>query len=323
MSTSSPELAAQLAAASSHLQQVRTEIARVIVGQGDLIHRLLVSLVARGHVLLEGLPGLAKTASVSALAQATHCQFSRIQFTPDLLPGDITGSLIYDPLKGTYSTRTGPIFANLVLADEINRAPSKVQSALLEAMQERRVSLGDTTFELGPRFLVAATQNPLEQEGTHPLPEAQWDRFLFKVRVRSVSAEAELSVLTSEWNELPTEPLLLDAEELLALRAAAAQVHIDERLLRYVVELARTTRGEGTSSHPLRYGVSTRGTLALRDAARTKAILDGRHYVHLEDLHDLIESVWAHRIGLTYEVLAEGESAESVLQKILRTVPAP
>ena len=306
------------------LRRAFTEaFARHVVGQDAVAELFLNAAITGGHLLLEGMPGVAKTRSALVASKLLGLRFQRISFTPDLLPSDLTGAVIWNPAKGEFSVRQGPVFTEFLLADEINRAPSKVQSALLEAMQERRVSLGDTTFELGPRFLVAATQNPLEQEGTHPLPEAQWDRFLFKVRVRSVSAEAELSVLTSEWNELPTEPLLLDAEELLALRAAAAQVHIDERLLRYVVELARTTRGEGTSSHPLRYGVSTRGTLALRDAARTKAILDGRHYVHLEDLHDLIESVWAHRIGLTYEVLAEGESAESVLQKILRTVPAP
>ena len=332
MSTPSPELAAQLAAASSHLQQVRTEIARVIVGQGELIHRLLVSLVARGHVLLEGLPGLAKTASVSALAQATHCQFSRIQFTPDLLPGDITGSLIYDPLKGTYSTRTGPIFANLVLADEINRAPSKVQSALLEAMQERQVTIGDQTWALPKPFLVLATQNPIEQEGTYPLPEAQMDRFMMKVIVGYPSAAEELVILDRMASTAPS--LKLDAvvspEEILTYQSLVNQIHVDPLVREYIVRIVIATReaASGAGVAPelkrlVRIGASPRATINLTLAARACALLEGRDHVTPDDVKLIAPDVLRHRILLTYEAEAEEVTSRTIVQTLLSKVRVP
>lgn len=332
MSTPTPELAAQLAAASRHLQQVRTEIARVIVGQGDLIHRLLVSLVARGHVLLEGLPGLAKTASVSSLAQATHCVFSRIQFTPDLLPGDITGSLIYDPVKGTYSTRTGPIFANLVLADEINRAPSKVQSALLEAMQERQVTIGDQTWPLPKPFLVLATQNPIEQEGTYPLPEAQMDRFMLKVIVGYPTAAEELVILDRMASTAPT--LKLDAvvspEEILTYQALVNEIHVDPLVRDYIVRLVIATReaATGTGVAPelkrlVRIGASPRATINLTLAARACALLEGRDHVTPDDVKLIAPDVLRHRILLTYEAEAEEVTTETIVKTLLGKVRVP
>ena len=332
MSTPSPELAAQLTAASTHLQQVRTEIARVIVGQSDLIHRLLVSLVARGHVLLEGLPGLAKTASVSSLAQATHCQFSRIQFTPDLLPGDITGSLIYDPVKGTYSTRTGPIFANLVLADEINRAPSKVQSALLEAMQERQVTIGDQTWPLPKPFLVLATQNPIEQEGTYPLPEAQMDRFMLKVIVGYPSAAEELVILDRMASTAPNLQLnaVVSPEEILGFQSLVNQIHVDPLVRDYVVRLVIATRdaaaGKGVSpelKRLVRIGASPRATINLTLAARACALLEGRDHVTPDDIKLIAPDVLRHRILLTYEAEAEEITTETIVQTLLGKVRVP
>jgi MoxR-like ATPase len=332
MSTPSPELAAQLTAASLHLQQVRTEIARVIVGQSDLIHRLLVSLVARGHVLLEGLPGLAKTASVSSLAQATHCQFARIQFTPDLLPGDITGSLIYDPVKGTYSTRTGPIFANLVLADEINRAPSKVQSALLEAMQERQVTIGDQTWPLPKPFLVLATQNPIEQEGTYPLPEAQMDRFMLKVIVGYPSAAEELVILDRMASTAPNLQLnaVVSPEEILGFQSLVNQIHVDPLVRDYVVRLVIATRdaaaGKGVSpelKRLVRIGASPRATINLTLAARACALLEGRDHVTPDDIKLIAPDVLRHRILLTYEAEADEITTESIVQTLLGKVRVP
>ena len=244
----------------------------MIVGQQELIHRLLVGLVARGHILLEGLPGLAKTASVSALARATDCQFSRIQFTPDLLPGDITGTLIYDPVQGTYSTRQGPIFANLVLADEINRAPSKVQSALLEAMQERQVTIGDKTWPLPEPFLVLATQNPIEQEGTYPLPEAQMDRFMLKVVVGYPSAEEELIILDRMASTRPQLSIdsVVKPEEISAYQTLVNTIHVDPLVRDYIVRLVVATReaaaGSGVApelKRLVRIGASPRATINL------------------------------------------------------------
>jgi MoxR-like ATPase len=332
MSNSSPEPVAQLQAASEHLARVRTEVGRVIVGQRELIHRLLVSLVARGHVLLEGLPGLAKTASVSALAQATHCQFSRIQFTPDLLPGDITGSLIYDPVKGTYSTRTGPIFANLVLADEINRAPSKVQSALLEAMQERQVTIGDQTWPLPKPFLVLATQNPIEQEGTYPLPEAQMDRFMLKVIVGYPSAAEELVILDRMASTAPNLSLsaVVSPEEILGYQALVNQIHVDALVKDYIVRLVIATReaaaGKGVApelKRLVRIGASPRATINLTLAARACALLEGRDHVTPDDVKLIAPDVLRHRILLTYEAEAEEVTTDSIVQTLLGKVKVP
>jgi len=328
----SPELTAQLKAAAEHLQRVRTEVGRVIVGQRELVHRLLVGLVARGHILLEGLPGLAKTASVSALARATHCQFSRIQFTPDLLPGDITGTLIYDPVKGTYSTRQGPIFANLVLADEINRAPSKVQSALLEAMQERQTTIGDRTWSLPEPFLVLATQNPIEQEGTYPLPEAQMDRFMLKVIVGYPTAEEELVILDRMASTRPSFDLdaVVSPEEIVGYQGLVNQIHVDPLVKDYIVRLVIATReaaaGRGVApdlKRLVRIGASPRATINLTLAARACALLEGRDHVTPDDVKLIAPDVLRHRVLLTYEAEAEDVGTESIVQTLLGKVKVP
>jgi MoxR-like ATPase len=332
MSNSSPELTAQLKAAAEHLQQVRSEVGKFIVGQRELVHRLLVGLVARGHLLLEGLPGLAKTAAVSCLARSTHCQFQRIQFTPDLLPGDITGTLIYDPIKGTYSTRQGPIFANLVLADEINRAPSKVQSALLEAMQERQVTIGDKTWPLPEPFLVLATQNPIEQEGTYPLPEAQMDRFMLKVIVGYPSADEELLILDRMASTRPAFDLqaVVSPEEIIGYQAMVNQIHVDKLVKDYVVRLVIATReaaaGKGVApdlKRLVRIGASPRATINLTLAARACALLEGRDHVTPDDVKLIAPDVLRHRILLTYEAEAEEVTTESIVTTLLGKVKVP
>lgn len=323
---------ARVRAAADHLNQVRDQVGRVIVGQRDLVHRLLVSLVARGHVLLEGLPGLAKTATVNALARATRCAFARIQFTPDLLPGDITGTLVYDPVSGAYSTRKGPIFANLVLADEINRAPSKVQSALLEAMQERQVTIGDGTWPLPAPFLVLATQNPIEQEGTYPLPEAQMDRFMLKVLVGYPTAEEELVILDRMASTNPSMAVdpVVSPEELVAYQELVNQIHLDRLVREYIVRLVVATReaaGGGGATPELkrfiRIGSSPRATINLALAARACALLDGRDHATPDDVKRIAPDVLRHRLILTYEAEADEVSADSLIQTILGKVPVP
>ncbi len=328
----SPDLLPQLRAASEHLLKVRSEMGRVIVGQKELIHRLLVGLVARGHILLEGLPGLAKTASVSTLARATHCRFSRIQFTPDLLPGDITGTLIYDPVQGTYSTRQGPIFANLVLADEINRAPSKVQSALLEAMQERQVTIGDRTWPLPEPFLVLATQNPIEQEGTYPLPEAQMDRFMLKVVVGYPTAAEELIILDRMASTQPdtTVDAVVSPEEITGYQKLVNRIHVDPLVRDYIVRLVVATRdaATGTGVAPelkrlVRIGASPRATINLTLASRACALIEGRDHVTPDDVKQIAADVLRHRILLTYEAEADEVTTESLVKTILGKVKVP
>jgi MoxR-like ATPase len=297
-----------------------------------LVHRLLVALVARGHILLEGLPGLAKTASVSALAKATACLFSRIQFTPDLLPGDITGTLIYDPVQGVYSTRQGPIFANLVLADEINRAPSKVQSALLEAMQERQVTIGDKTWPLPEPFLVLATQNPIEQEGTYPLPEAQMDRFMLKVVVGYPTADEELLILDRMASTRPqfTLDAVVTPEEISAYQALVNTIHVDPLVRDYIVRLVVATReaaaGKGVApelKRLVRIGASPRATINLTLAARACALIEGRNHATPDDVKRIAPDVLRHRILLTYEAEAEEVTTESLVQTLLSKVKVP
>lgn len=329
MSNVSPVLQEKAQAAAAHLRDVRTEIGRVIVGQKQLIDRLLVSLIARGHVLLEGLPGLAKTATINCLGRASHCTFSRIQFTPDLLPGDITGTLIYDPVKGTYTTRQGPIFANLVLADEINRAPSKVQSALLEAMQEHQVTIGDTTFPLPQPFLVMATQNPIEQEGTYPLPEAQMDRFMLKVVVGYPSEAEERIILDRMATTRPDFRLesKVTPEEILGMQELVNQVYVDETVKNYVIKLVFATRAVekiDASLKPLiRIGASPRATINLTLAARAWALLEGRAYVTPDDIKAIAPDVMRHRILLTYEAEADQITTDNILTNLLGKVSVP
>ena len=322
----------QLSLAAEHLAKVRAEITRVIVGQHELVHRLLVSLVARGHVLLEGLPGLAKTATVNSLARATHCSFARLQFTPDLLPGDITGTLVYDPVQGTYSTRKGPIFANLVLADEINRAPSKVQSALLEAMQERQVTIGDQSWPLPDPFLVLATQNPIEQEGTYPLPEAQMDRFMLKVVVGYPSQAEELEILDRMGTTKPDFRLdsVVNPSELIEYQGLINQIHVDPLIRDYIVRLVISTRQAVEGSGPglelkrfIRIGASPRATINLSLAARGCALLEGRDHVTPEDVKRIAPDVLRHRILLTYEAEAEDVRTDQLIQTLLSKVKVP
>jgi MoxR-like ATPase len=309
------------------LRLVEAEIGKVLVGQRDLVRRLLVALLCDGHVLLEGLPGLAKTTVVKALAAAISASFKRIQFTPDLLPADIIGSRMYE--HGTFTTRLGPIVAQIVLADEINRAPAKVQAALLEAMQERQITIGDESHRLPSPFLVLATQNPIEQEGTYPLPEAQTDRFLLKVRVGYPSAAEEKVVLERALLRLqPTVTPVLSLEALAAAREAVAAVHLDERLRDYCVTLVRATRdpkaaGLKELAGLIQTGASPRAVIALAQAARAHAFLEGRGFTTPQDVKALAPEVLRHRIAPSYEAEAEGLDADALIARLLEHVPVP
>jgi MoxR-like ATPase len=313
----------------SRLQPVYEEVERVLVGQRRLIDRLLMGLLTGGHILLEGVPGLAKTLSIRTLAHALQLDYRRIQFTPDLLPADLLGTMIYNPRSGEFTVRKGPIFTQILLADEINRAPAKVQSALLEAMEEKQVTLGDASYQLAQPFLVLATQNPIEQEGTYPLPEAQVDRFMLKLVVDYPSKEDECEIVKRIAVLEATEAVrpVLSAEAIAALRDAVRQVYVDERIQRYVVDLVRATRGPGATSDSqaiyLRLGASPRAAIFLTRAARFQAFLEGRSYVLPEDVKAVAGDVLSHRFVLTYEAEADDISAQSILQKILDQLPVP
>ena len=314
----------------SPLDPVLQECRKVIVGQPMLLDRLLVALLCRGHVLLEGLPGLAKTRTIKTLAAASHMAFRRIQFTPDLLPSDVVGTLIYDPRDLTFTPKKGPIFANLVLADEINRAPSKVQAALLEAMEERQVTLGDESHSLPEPFLVLATQTPLEQEGTFPLPEAQMDRFLFKLRVDYPGQAEEVEVLRrADGAEERVHPIV-DALEIIQAGAQSQQVRMDEAIRNYIVRLVQATRITGKPEGKawkgrelLRCGASPRASLALQSASKAHAYLRGRDHVLPQDIADLAPDVLRHRILLTFESEADGVTTDEVITQLLHAVPRP
>ena len=303
------------------------ECRKVIVGQPMLLNRLMVALLVPGHVLLEGLPGLAKTRTIKTLASASRMHFRRIQFTPDLLPSDVVGTLVFDPRNLTFTPKKGPIFANLLLADEINRAPSKVQSALLEAMEERQVTLGEESFALPDPFLVLATQNPLEQEGTFPLPEAQMDRFLFKLRVDYPNHQEEGEVLRrADGHEEPLVPVLT-GEEILEGSRRARTVRLDEAIRTYIVNLVQATRpGQGKAwkgRELLRCGASPRASLALQAASKALAYLAGRDHVLPEDVVQLAPDVLRHRLLLTYESEADGVTTDQVIQALVGAVPRP
>jgi MoxR-like ATPase len=329
MSEEKEVLKGKVREAAEHLASVRAEVQKLIVGQHALIDRLLICLIARGHVLLEGLPGLAKTLTINALARSSHCSFARIQFTPDLLPADITGTLIFDPVKGTYSTRTGPIFANLVLADEINRAPSKVQSALLEAMQEHQVTIGDQTFQLPEPFLVLATQNPIEQEGTYPLPEAQMDRFMLKVVVGYPSENEERLILDRMSTTKPKFSLtsVVTPQEILGMQDLVNQIYVDQQIKDYVIKLVLATRQgdrlQADLKRLVRCGASPRATINLTLAGRAHALLQGRAHVTPDDIKAIAMDVLRHRILLTYEAEAEEITTDSLVDKILSKTPVP
>jgi MoxR-like ATPase len=314
---------------SLQVQTAVAEVKKVIVGQRALIDRMMVALLCRGHLLVEGVPGLAKTLAVKTLGQSLGLHFSRIQFTPDLLPADLIGTMIYQQKTGEFVARKGPVFANLLLADEINRAPAKVQSALLEAMQERQVTLGDSTYPLPDPFLVFATQNPIEQEGTYPLPEAQVDRFLLKARVEYPKREEERQILDRMISgDAPAVAPVLEAPTIQKLTRRAREVYLDERIRDYIVALVTTTRRPGDSGLadlvPLvAFGASPRATLALSEASRALAFLRGRGYVVPEDVKEIAHDVLRHRILLTYEAEAENVTTENVIDRVLERVEVP
>ena len=311
------------------LQPFYTAVESVLIGQRGLIDRLLVGLLTDGHILLEGVPGLAKTLAVRTVARALHLSFRRIQFTPDLLPADVVGTQIYNPRSGEFTVKQGPIFANLVLADEINRAPAKVQSALLEAMQERQVTIGDTTFVLPRPFFVLATQNPIEQEGTYPLPEAQVDRFMLKVLIEYPSKPDELAMLDrmgSVDSVTDIEPAL-SAEDLLALRKAVNETYTDSKVKQYIVDIVRATRHPADYGLELRgliqYGASPRATLSLLRAAKAHAFLHDRNYVSPEDVKRMAPDVLRHRVMLSYEAEAEETRPDEIVKRVLDHLPVP
>ncbi len=310
-------------------KKISAEIGQAVIGQDAVVERLLVALLANGHVLLEGMPGLAKTLLVKSLGTALGVQFERIQFTPDLLPSDVVGTMIFQPKSGEFSAHRGPIFANLVLADEINRAPAKVQSALFEAMQERQVTIGGQTQPLPKPFFVMATQNPVEQEGTYPLPEAQTDRFLFKLIVDYPTAEEEATMM-QRWGQVTQQPQLKavsSGEELLALRAEVDRVHISPAVQGYILALVRGTRAladKGTNAKRyLNFGASPRASLALYQAGRALAWLRGQDYLSPALIQELAADVLRHRIGLSYEAEAEEIASDRIIAQVVERTPVP
>jgi MoxR-like ATPase len=314
---------------SAWVAPLRQEISHVLVGQKNLVDRLLVGLVTNGHILLEGVPGLAKTLSLKTLAAATQLKFHRLQFTPDMLPADIIGTMIYNPRDGSFHTKHGPVFSNFILADEINRAPAKVQSALLEAMQERQVTLGDDTYGLPQPFLVMATQNPLEQEGTYPLPEAQVDRFMLKVIVDYPNRAEERAILESMATsdpDLSVHPVV-SADDIVASRHVVNSVYVDDKLKDYIVDTVWATRDPERYGIDLngyvRYGASPRATIALTMAARAWAFLNGRGYVTPQDIKSFALDVLRHRVAVSYEAEAENITSENIITKVLETLPVP
>jgi len=319
----------QVARQSEAVHHLLAELSKTIVGQSDMLSRLLVGLLTNGHILLEGVPGLAKTTAIKSLAQALAMQFRRIQFTPDLLPADLVGTMIYVPGEAAFRTRKGPIFANFILADEINRAPSKVQSALLEAMQERQVTIGDATHPLEGLFLVMATQNPIEQEGTYPLPEAQVDRFMLKIKITYPEADEEQKILDMALDETarPIQPVL-KPEDIFAMQDVVKMIYVDQQIKKYILDLVRATRdpgsmGMGDLKPLIEYGASPRATIYLGVGARAVAFLQGRGYVTPQDVKDIAYDVLRHRVILSYEAEAEQKASEDLLRVILDTVPVP
>jgi MoxR-like ATPase len=312
------------AEANERLEQALFEIRRVIAGQDAMLERVLVCLLAQGHLLIEGVPGLAKTLTIKTTASVLGGTFSRIQFTPDLVPSDLVGTRVYRPGEGVFDTELGPVFCNFLLADEINRAPAKVQSALLEVMQERQVTIGHTTYPVPEPFLVMATQNPIESEGTYPLPEAQVDRFMLKVVIGYPEHDEELTIVQRQLVEQPELRQALSLEDLKALQRAVFEVYVDPALVSYAVDLAAATREptERLAAY-IAYGASPRGPISLVQAARALALVRGRDYVLAEDLAALAKDAMRHRLVLTYQALAEEVSPDSILDEVLAAVPVP
>ena len=315
--------------ASAPFQRLIGEVGKTIVGQEKLIHRMLVGLLANGHLLIEGVPGLAKTTAVACLAKAIRTDFQRLQFTPDLLPADLIGTQVYRPQTQEFVVQKGPVFSNLILADEINRAPAKVQSALLEAMQERQVTIGGETFALQEPFLVMATQNPVEQEGTYPLPEAQVDRFMLKVIVDYPNRDEEIEIL----DRMSRTKVKMDVEavaspaEIMTARELVDRIHVDRKVQEYVVDIVMATRKPSAYNLPLdeliEFGASPRATINLTLAAKANAFLDGRSYVTPQDIKSMAMDVLRHRVAVTYEAEAEEKTSEMLIDQILSTVPVP
>ena len=314
---------------SAFVDILQMEIGKVIIGQKYMVERLLVGLLSNGHILLEGVPGLAKTLSVKTLAAAIQAKFQRIQFTPDLLPADLIGTMIYNQKDGSFQTRKGPIFANFILADEINRSPAKVQSALLEAMQERQVTIGEQTFKLPEPFLVLATQNPIEQEGTYPLPEAQVDRFMLKVRIGYPSKDEELLIMRSNVNDQMAVPrAVVSADDIVRARAVVHEIYMDEKIEKYILDIVFATRSPkqynlNSLAQLISYGASPRASINLALGAKAYAFIKRRGYVIPEDVRAVSLDVLRHRVAVTYEAEAEEVTSEHVVQEVLNKIEVP
>ncbi len=314
---------------SIFIDSIKQEVGKVIVGQSELIDRLIIGLLTNGHILLEGVPGLAKTLTIQTLSQALSINFQRIQFTPDLLPADLVGTLIYNQKEGDFIIKKGPIFSNIILADEINRAPAKVQSALLEAMQERQVTIGEETFILPTPFLVMATENPVEQEGTYPLPEAQVDRFMLKICVDYPSREEERIILERMAHAKPLNPIqsVITPEQILSARKVVDEIYIDDKIKNYIVDIIFATREPDqaglTINEYIKYGASPRATISLTLAARAQAFIEGRGYVTPQDVKSVAPDVLRHRIILSYEAEAEEITSDKLIKEILAEIPVP
>jgi MoxR-like ATPase len=309
---------------SERVEQALFEIRRVIAGQDRMLERVLVCLLAQGHLLIEGVPGLAKTLTIKTAAGVLGGTFARVQFTPDLVPADLVGTRIYRPDHGTFDTELGPVFCNFLLADEINRAPAKVQSALLEVMQERQVTIAHTTYPVPEPFLVMATQNPIESEGTYPLPEAQIDRFMLKILIDYPEHDAELTIVQRQLDPAPELRTVLELDDLQALQTSVREIYVDPALISYTVQLASATRSPGEElARYVSYGASPRGPISVTQAARALALIRGRDYVTIEDVRELVKDAFRHRIVLSYEALAESVDADTILDSVLETVPVP
>lgn len=324
------ELNEEIIQESYHIDAIRTETQKIIVGQEKMMERLMIGLLAKGHILLEGLPGLAKTLAVSTLSKAIRAKFQRVQFTPDLLPSDVTGTMIYNPGERTFEISKGPIFANFVLADEINRAPAKVQSALLEAMQERQVTIGGTTFKLEEPFLVMATQNPIDQEGTYALPEAQKDRFLLHLTIDYPDREDELEIMRRSLSEngRPKINPVVDIEDIIRLRKLVRKVYLDEQIENYILDIVTASRNPKQArlselSPFINYGASPRASISMAIAAKTVAFLNKRGFVIPEDVRNIAPDIMRHRIGITFEAEAEMVSQDDIVKMILDKVMVP
>lgn len=319
----------KVAQANLKFRAVKEEIGKVIVGQAEMVDRLLLALLADGHLLIEGMPGLAKTLAVTTLANVIQCEYKRIQFTPDLLPADLIGTSIYNPKEGTFSISKGPVFTNLLLADEINRAPAKVQSALLEVMQERQVTISGQTFAAGQPYLVLATQNPIEQEGTYPLPEAQTDRFMMKIKIDYPTKDEE-RIIISRMGTLAQRPqakAVISGDEILRTRAIVNSIYIDDKIIDYILNIVEATRRPGDFGVPiadlLMFGASPRASLAMKMCGKAQAFLSGRPYVTPEDIKQIAFDILRHRLRRSYEAEAENVSTDEMIQRILDAIPVP